>query len=68
MYNWVSGGLTNDGSVRKYHRAVETLRKEGKEMTEEAVKALYIKFGGLVIEDSEEPEEVVVEVKKKGKK
>lgn len=48
---WVSGGVTNDGSTRKFYRAVEQLRKEGKDITEAAVKELYIKFGGLLIEE-----------------
>lgn len=30
-------------------RAVVTLKKEGKEVTEEAIKALYIKYGGLCV-------------------
>lgn len=57
---WVSGGATNDGSVRKYHRAVSLLQKqnadlkaqgkEAVEITEDAVKALYEKYGGNVIE------------------
>lgn len=55
--NWVS-----EGSVRKYDRAVELLRKEklAKPETDnspEAIKALYIKYGGLVIEH-ESTEEV----------
>lgn len=48
MYDWVSSG-----SVRKYNRAVELLTKEKKEVTEEAVKELYIKYGGLVMGSSE---------------
>lgn len=41
---WVS-----EGSVRKYHRAVELIRKENRPMTEEAVKELYTRWGGLVL-------------------
>lgn len=48
MPSWVSSG-----SVAKYHRAVRQLKAEGKEATEEAVKALYIKYAGLVIGDAE---------------
>lgn len=58
MPAWVS-----DGSVRKYNRAVEQLRKENVtrralgqaevEATEEAVKALYVKWGGLLLGESE---------------
>lgn len=48
MYPWVS-----DGSVRKYHRAVALLKKEGKEITEAAVKELYTKWGGLLLGDVE---------------
>ncbi len=54
MYSWVS-----DGSVRKYHRAVAQLTKENADrtklnqplvpITDEAIKALYIKWGGLLI-------------------
>lgn len=42
---WVS-----EGSVRKYYRAVEQLRKESKPVTDEAVKELYTKWGGLITE------------------
>ena len=56
---WVSGSISGDGSLRKYHRAVELLRKEGKAITEEAVKDLYVKWNGLIIEPkTEEVEEV----------
>lgn len=54
MYPWVS-----EGSVRKYHRAIALLTKENAqrkltnqpevEITEAAVKALYERWGGLVI-------------------
>lgn len=67
---WVSGGATNDGSARKWYRAVETLRKAGTPITEEAVKELYIKYGGLVLE-TEEPvvdEEATDEPKEPKKK
>lgn len=56
MPEWVSGG-----SVRKYHRALATLARENAnrkaqgqpevEVTEEALKALYVKDGGLVLGD-----------------
>lgn len=59
--SWVSGGSTNDGSSRKYHRAVKffqtknaELKAQGQpsiEITEEAVKELYERWGGLVLED-----------------
>lgn len=45
--SWVS-----EGSIRKYNRAVAELTKEKKEVTEEAVKELYVKWGGLVIGDA----------------
>lgn len=54
---WVS-----EGSVRKYHRAVEQLRKENAQRkaskqpliddSEEAAKELYIRMGGLVPGDA----------------
>lgn len=44
MYPWVS-----EGSVRKYHRALALLKKEGKEVSEAAVKELYTKWGGLLL-------------------
>ena len=39
---WVS-------SDRKYDRAVLELKKSNLPVTDEAVKALYVKYGGLVI-------------------
>lgn len=48
MYSWIS-----EGSIAKYNRAVKVLKTEGKEVTEEAVKALYISYGGLVVEKPE---------------
>lgn len=42
----------NEGSVRKYVRALAQLTKEGKEITEPAVKELYVKWGGLVLGDA----------------
>lgn len=46
MPSWVS-----EGSVRKYHRALAQLIKEKTPITDEAVKELYVKWGGLVIGD-----------------
>lgn len=56
MPNWIS-----EGSVRKYHRALAQLAKENSirragnlpevAITEDAIKALYVKWGGLVIGD-----------------
>lgn len=61
-YPWIS-----EGSIRKYHRALEKLRKENKEATEAAVKELYVKMGGLVLEET--PEEAPVEeTPKRGRK
>lgn len=62
MPQWVS-----EGSAAKYNRAVRQLKSEGKEATEEAVKALYEKFGGLVLEapQVESFEEVPAPKKKK---
>ena len=58
MPNWVS-----EGSVRKYNRAAAFLAKENairkagnlpeNEVTEEALKALYVKWGGLVVGEIE---------------
>lgn len=45
-YDWVSGG-----SITKFHRAVKVLKDSKQEVTEDAVKALYLKYGGLVIGD-----------------
>lgn len=47
---WVSGGLTGDGSSRKYHRAVKQLKDLNLPVTEESVRELYEKFGGKVME------------------
>lgn len=80
---WVSGGVTLDGSARKWYRAVETLRKANLDrkaqgqpevpFSEDDAKALYIKYGGLVLETEEpvvddEPSEEAKEPKKKAKK
>ncbi len=46
MPAWVS-----EGSVRKYNRAVALLTKEKKDVSEEAIKALYVQWGGLVLGD-----------------
>jgi hypothetical protein len=50
MPNWVSNTI-------KYQRALDALRKTGQAVTEEAVKTLYIKYGGLVLEEGDAPEE-----------
>lgn len=42
---WVS-----EGSIAKYHRAVKQLRNENKPVTDEAVKELYVGWGGLVLD------------------
>lgn len=63
MYSWVSAG-----SIRKYHRAVAELTKDKKEVTEEAVKALYVKSGGLVLEEEAADEEEVAEEAPKRRK
>lgn len=85
MPSWVS-----EGSVRKYHRAIAQITKENAdrvklgqpvvEMTEEAIKTLYVKWGGYVVGDASTMEgntndaEVVAEVateevaKKRGRK
>ena len=63
---WVS-----EGSIRKYNRAVVALQTAKLPVTEEAVKELYIKYQGLVLETpvEETQDEVIVEApKKKGKK
>jgi hypothetical protein len=61
MYTWVS-----EGSQRKFYRAIAQINKENVTrktlnqpevpLTEEAIKALYIKWGGLVIGEEEETE------------
>lgn len=86
MYSWVS-----EGSVRKFHRAVAELTKANATrkalnqeiipLTEQAIKDLYVKWGGLVVGEEEAtqrgtadepaavevPAGVVKEVKVKGK-
>lgn len=68
---WVSGGQTKDGSSHKYHRAIKQLQEEnaalkiqGKEpveLTEEAIKNLYVSWGGLVLDgNAPEIEEEIV--------
>lgn len=63
MYSWIS-----DGSVAKYHRAVHQLKSENKEVTEEVVKELYVKMGGLLVEKSETEEIVEVEAPRRGRR
>lgn len=59
MYPWIS-----EGSIRKYHRALKELTSTNQPVTEEAVKALYVKWGGLVAEvKAEAKEEVKAEPK-----
>lgn len=45
-FDWVS-----TGSITKFNRSVFELKKAEKEVTEENIKALYLKKGGLVIGD-----------------
>lgn len=60
----------SEGSSTKFFRAVKTLRTEGKEPTEEAVKELYVKLGGLLVTPSveAEPEPVPEAPKRRSKK
>lgn len=61
-FEWVS-----EGSLRKFDRAVLQLKNENKELvaqgksakeiTEEAIKALYVKWNGLVLDEKIETEE-----------
>ncbi len=46
MYPWVSNEI-------KYFRAVKALKDAGKEVTEEAVKELYVKYSGKVLDVDE---------------
>ena len=64
MYSWIS-----EGSISKYHRAVKQLKAENKEASEEAVKELYVKMGGLLVEKAEvaEIEEVVEAPRRRGR-
>lgn len=58
MPSWVS-----EGSIRKYYRAVAQLDRENAdrvrsgqakiEVTEDAIKALYVRWGGLVVGETE---------------
>lgn len=50
---WVS-----EGSMRKYDRAVKQLRDAKEPVTEEAVKALYVKWNGLVLDTDEQEADV----------
>lgn len=40
-------------NTNKVERAILALKKEGKEVTEEAVKELYLKFGGAIVDEPE---------------
>lgn len=53
-FNWVS-----EGSLHKFHRAVEALRKAGKEINEENIRELYVKYGGRIIAEDEVQEVLV---------
>lgn len=56
QYSWVS-----EGSIRKFHRAVAELTKANATrkalnqdlipLTEQAIKDLYVKWGGLIVGD-----------------
>jgi len=63
MYSWV----VNEA---KFHRAEGELKKLGKEVTEEALKEVYVRLAGLVREIPSERSEfsAPIEVKKKLKK
>ena len=45
-FDWVS-----TGSITKFNKAILELKNAKAEITEEAIKALYLKKGGLVIGD-----------------
>ncbi len=45
-FDWVS-----TGSITKFNRAVKFLKDNKQEVTEEAIKTLYLKYGGLIIGD-----------------
>lgn len=60
-FDWVS-------NPAKALRAAVVLKKEGKEITEEAVKELYIKYGGLIVVQNETEEVEEEKPVKKGKK
>ena len=62
-YQWVS-----EGSISKYNRAVKALKDAKLEVTESAIKELYIKYGGLVMSEDVIDEEEIVAPVKKGKK
>lgn len=61
--SWVS-----EGSIRKYHRAVAQLKTEKKEITDAAIKELYTKWGGLVIDSPVVNEEEVEAPARKGRR
>lgn len=52
----------------KLTRAIKVIKDAGQEVTEDAVRAKYISFGGLVREKDETEEEVEEAPKKRGKK
>lgn len=60
-FSWVS-----QGSIRKFDRAIYDLKAAKQEVNEASVKALYVKYGGLVLETNapEVAEAAAVKVKK----
>ncbi len=50
---------------KKYERAYNTIKASGAALTDEAVKAEYVKYGGLLQDEVEEVEEVIAPKKKK---
>lgn len=52
----------------KYDRAVRELTLANKEVTDEAVKEIYVRMGGLLLEDASEYVQEVAAVKKAAKK
>lgn len=58
-------------NTTKYDRAVLEVTRSGKEVTEEAVKAVYVRLAGLLLEDAPEAaqeHENLPEVKKRKNK
>jgi len=57
---------------KKYDRAVLDLKKTLQPVTDESIKALYVKYGGLVLTEEEivakKEEEEVVEVRPRGRR
>lgn len=56
MYSWVSNAVKYNRAIKELETVNKNLKIQGREtveITEEAVRALYLKYGGLVIGEPE---------------